>query len=242
MLSAGEGTQFRQAAGFDGSNAREAIRLPRKKLDPRVCGAPGAQSPDVRLIGWGAPGGSRPRLKRPSRFAVWDHMLNWLKRHTLQDQIDRELRTLTRGDRASLPVLDSFKYSYRAVRGERLICVHDDVIRIECRSTGRYGYTGASLSVPVGGGVRIRVGTGQIAARRNWHEVAQGRLLVTDKALAFESGSQNQRWTWNQIANVEICTDGYAIFRRHGKPVLLVWRESRPRVCAIIDLLLRRIG
>ena len=168
-------------------------------------------------------------------------MLNWLRSQTLQGQIQRELEVLTKGDRASLPLLDPDKHGYRPVRGEHLICVHEGLSRIECRSTGRYSYKGVSVSAPLVSGVRVRLGKGQIIGRRNWQEVAKGRLLVTEKALAFESESRNDRWTWNQIANVETCTDGYAIFRRRGKPVLLVWREPRPRVCAIIDLLLRRI-
>ena len=113
---------------------------------------------------------------------------------------------------------------------------------MDWKSTGRYSFGGASVSVPVAKGIRVRVGGGSVAREKAFQVTDRGRLLVTDKALAFEGRKRNERWTWGQLADIEIYRNGYAIHRRRGKPVTFKWSNAKPNVCAVIDLMLRRVA
>lgn len=161
-----------------------------------------------------------------------------VKAERLQSSIDHAIDQLTDGNSASFEALDAVEYGYRPVSGETLLQVHNGLRRMEMKSTGRYSHSGTSVSVPITKGVRIRVGGGSVARGKSYQEIDTGRLLVTDKALVFEGRTRNDRWTWGQIADVDICRDGYAIHRRRGKPVELLWSQAEPMVCAVIDILL----
>ena len=132
-----------------------------------------------------------------------------------------------------------FSGNKRAVAARLL---HDGLSRREWKSTGSYSYGGASVSVPIAKGMRVRVGGGSVAREKAFQVTDRGRLLVTDKAVAFEGRERNERWTWGQVADIEIYKNGYAIHRRRGKPVTFTWSHAKPKVCAVIDLMLRRVA
>lgn len=86
--------------------------------------------------------------------------------------------------------------------------MHDNLKRVELKSTGRYLTEGASISIPIVKGIRYRIGSGSIIPEKSFQVTAAGRLLLTDKALIFESAQKNERIAWGQIANVTRAMDG----------------------------------
>jgi hypothetical protein len=109
---------------------------------------------------------------------------------------------------------------------------------MEMRSTGRFRTGGASISIPIVKGVRYRIGSGTIRTQKEWQATAQGRLLVTDRALVFEGGDKNERVTWTQVANVELLIDGLIIHKRSGSPRTYVTVSPDPRFSAVVELML----
>lgn len=148
---------------------------------------------------------------------------------------------LSAPDRMSLQPLDAAEYDYRPVARESLIAVQENASFMELKSSGYYRSSGASLSIPIMRGVRYRVGAGRIASEKSWQVTATGRLLVTDKAIAFESPQKNERITWGQIADVEVLLDGYRIAKRTGSPKSFVVESPDPRFAAIVELMLMRV-
>ena len=176
-------------------------------------------------------------------IAIVDGVVSASRTKAFQSEIGAEIDKLMFGEhKASFPVLDAADHGYRLVAGEKLLRVHEGLSRMEWKSTGRYSYGGASVSVPIAKGMRVRVGGGNIARERAFQATNQGRLLVTSKALAFEGRERNERWTWSQVADVEICKNGYVVHRRRGKPVTFTWGKAKPDVCAVIDMMLRRVA
>lgn len=142
---------------------------------------------------------------------------------------------------ATLPVLSTSEAGYRPVGGENLIALQEGVSRREMRSTGKYSTSGGSISIPLGGGVRYRVGTGSIRTEKAMTTVATGRLLLTDKAVAFESREGNTRLTWGQIADLNIARDGVVFHRRNGKPLIFATDSLDPKFAAAALLLRDRV-
>nr|WP_250807827.1 hypothetical protein [Neorhizobium tomejilense] len=157
-------------------------------------------------------------------------------------QIERERHALLSApDRMSLQPLDPADYDYRPVAKESLIAVQENASFMELKSSGVYRSAGTSVSIPIMRGVRYRVGTGRVASEKSWQVTATGRLLVTDKAIAFESPQKNERITWGQIADVELLLDGYRIAKRSGRPKTFVVHSPDPRFAAIVELMLMRV-
>jgi hypothetical protein len=75
---------------------------------------------------------------------------------------------------------------------------------------------------------------------KEWQTVGIGRLLVTDKAIAFESDSGNIRVTWTQVANIDVMWDGFQIHKRTGKPLLFRISGHDPKFAAVVLLLFSR--
>lgn len=148
---------------------------------------------------------------------------------------------LSAPDRMSLQPLDPADYDYRPVARESLIAVQENASFMELKSSGYYRTSGTSLSIPIMKGVRYRIGAGRIASEKSWQVTATGRLLVTDKAIAFESPQKNERITWGQIADVELLLDGYRIAKRTGSPKTFVVESPDPRFAAIVELMLMRV-
>lgn len=155
----------------------------------------------------------------------------------------RNARSLLLSDEnsASLPVLSAASIGYRAVGRENLIAVHDGISRLEYKSTGRYRTHGASFSVPIMKGVRYRVGSTSVRTQKEWQVIASGRLIVTDKAVAFESPERNERITWTQIAGVELHIDGFTIAKRSGPPRRFIAANPDPHFAVVLELLAARV-
>lgn len=148
---------------------------------------------------------------------------------------------LTSSTTASLLVLNASDHGYRLVGKEKLLAVQNDAVRMEMKSTG-YSTAGMSISIPIVKGVRFRVGGGNIQTKKSWQETAHGRLLVTDKAIVFESSLKNERITWTQVADIELLTDGYSIAKRNGPPRNYKVASPNPEFAAIVDLMLSRVA
>lgn len=147
---------------------------------------------------------------------------------------------LTSSSSASLPVLKASDVGYRPVAKENLLAVQNGATRMEMKSTGRYKTGGTSVSIPIMKGVRYRVGSGSIRTEKSWQATAQGRLLVTDKAVVFEGGDRNERITWAQIANIEMLLDGFIIAKRSGPPRTYQVNSPDPKFAAVLELMLSR--
>lgn len=147
---------------------------------------------------------------------------------------------LTSSNSASLPVLKASDVGYRPVAKENLLAIQNGATRMEMKSTGRYRTGGTSVSIPIMKGVRYRVGSGSIRTEKSWQATARGRLLVTDKAVVFESGDRNERITWTQIANVELLIDGFTIAKRSGPPRTYQVSSPSPEFAAVLELMLAR--
>lgn len=110
------------------------------------------------------------------------------------DAVDAARHSMVvRKNRVSLPVLEASSLGYRPVGKEVVVNVQYDAVRIENKSTGRYGTSGASVSIPVVEGVRFRVGAGSIRGEKSWQATDTGRLILTDKAIVFEGSAKNER-------------------------------------------------
>jgi len=144
--------------------------------------------------------------------------------------------------KVSFPVIDPNDYSYRPVAKESLLAVHDDINRLEMKSTGRYTTSGMSVSVPLTKGVRFRLGNGSIRTQKALQITASGRLLITDKAIIYESSEKNERIPWGQISDIELLFDGYKIFKRSGLPKMFSFSKTNANFAAIMDFMLRRVG
>jgi hypothetical protein len=148
---------------------------------------------------------------------------------------------LAREDEASLPTLDAAGLGYRPVGNEKVLAVQIGAKRMEMKSTGRYGTAGTSISIPIIKGVRYRIGGGSIRTEKSWQVTGNGRLIVTDKALSFESQDKNERITWSQIADVRIFTDGFQIAKRSGPPRTYVVESPDPNFAAVLELMLAKV-
>lgn len=158
------------------------------------------------------------------------------------DALEAAWQGMRTGDKsATLPVISASEAGYRPVGGENLVALQNGVARREMRSTGKYQTSGGSISIPLGGGVRYRVGTGSIRAEKAMTTVASGRLLLTDKAVAFESREGNTRLTWGQISDLNIARDGVVFHRRNGKPLIFATDALDPQFAAAALLLRDRV-
>ncbi|MCV9965112.1 hypothetical protein OIU34_24835 [Pararhizobium sp. BT-229] len=148
---------------------------------------------------------------------------------------------LSAPDRMTLQPLDPGDYRYRPVGKENLIAIQENASAFELKSSGNYRTSGASISIPIVKGVRYRVGAGRIASEKSWQVTATGRLLITDKAVVFESPEKNDRITWGQIADVELMVDGFRIAKRTGSPKTFVVNSPDPKFAAVLELMLMRV-
>lgn len=142
---------------------------------------------------------------------------------------------------ASFPVVNPDDIGYRPVGGEKIVAVQDGATKMELRSTGRYQTGGTTVSIPIMKGVRYRVGTGTIRSEKEWQGTAFGRLILTDKAFVFEGNEKNERITWTQVANAELLSDGFRVFKRTGPPRTFAVERPDPKFAAALDLMLRRV-
>ncbi len=162
---------------------------------------------------------------------------------SLKERIGSSREALLSGSNtASLPLLDASDFGYRPVFQEKLIAVQDDVTQMEFRGTGHQRTGGASVSIPMGKEVLYTVSSGSIRSQKDWHPLASGRLLITDKAIVFEGDAGNERITWGKVAEIETRPDGYEVSTRGDPP--RTYRVSRLdlKFAAILELILIRTG
>ena len=157
-------------------------------------------------------------------------------------QLQKAIGALKTGEgTASLSTMDAAEHEYRLVGNEKLMAIQNDATRMETKSTGQYSMSGSSISIPIVKGIRYRVGGGNITRNKEFMATAKGRLLITDKAVVFESDEKNERYTWGQISDIEILLDGFTIQKRRGLAHTYSVENFNYEFAAIADLLLQRI-
>ena len=191
----------------------------------------------------------RERVQRESKGAAYATAIEDEAMQLLPEDIDKtKLKTellsggvdTTQPLHFALPTLDPSAFGYRPVAQEHLFAVHDNIKRVELKRTGRYLTKGMSLSIPIVKGIRYRAGGGSIATEKSVQVTAVGRLLLTDKAIIFESAQTNERITWGQIANVTTKIEGFEIAKRNGPLRTFIADKPDPHFAAIIQILLSR--
>jgi hypothetical protein len=114
--------------------------------------------------------------------------------------------------RATLKVLNPVPHNYRLTAGESLLAAME-VSLIETVATGRNE------------SFRSYDNTGYYSAEKADQVTAVGKLLITTRALVFQSGTCNHRWQWSKISNVEILPYAFKVHMRSGSPKLFGFTE-----------------
>jgi hypothetical protein len=164
------------------------------------------------------------------------------KKLTYSERIAIEKSALMTGEgSASLETIEAQEIGYRPVGSENVLAVEWAVERLELKSTGRYSTGGMSVSIPIVKGVRWRIGSGKVRGEKTMQVTGRGRLIVTDKAIVFESPEKNERITWGQIAGIEFFSDGYQVAKRSGPPRTFSIKAPDPKFAAVLELMLSRV-
>lgn len=162
-------------------------------------------------------------------------LYDWMRRRHYAAQVKdagSQLFSDTKG--LTVPIIDPVAAGYRPLRGERLVAVQEGVARVELRRTGGVSSRGTSVSIPIVKGLRYRLYTGNTHRPKTWQPVAQGRLLITDKALVFEGSEKGERLAWEQVAKVELRSDGFIVARRSGPARNYTAAAPDPHFAAIL--------
>ncbi len=142
---------------------------------------------------------------------------------------------------ASISTLDAAEHEYRLVGDEKLMAIQNNATRREMKSTGQYSTSGSSFSIPIVKGIRYRFGMGNITRKQEFMATAKGRLLITDKAVVFESEEKNERYTWGQISDMGFASNGFVIQKRKGASHTYLVESFNYEFAAIADVWLRRV-
>lgn len=149
---------------------------------------------------------------------------------------------LTGSNTASFPLLDASAYSYQPMFQEKLVAVQEDVTLMEFNGSGLVRTGGLAISMPIGVAGRYKVSSGRIRSKKAWQPLAKGRLLLTDKAIIFESDGDDERITWGKVSVIETRLDGYEILIPGDPPRTYVVSELDTRFAAVLELMLIRTG
>jgi len=171
---------------------------------------------------------------------LWRSVSERLAVFKLKRTIRRKAADLGSGNLASPMVISGADHNYTPVGEEKLLRVHELVCRIRWKPAGNQANGSASSSGSDATGIMARFRGRKVSGGRQATEAETGRLLVTNEALVFEGRSGKERWTWGELAEVEISRHGYAIHLVDGMPIRLDWKKSDPETCAVIGLMLRR--
>ena len=153
-----------------------------------------------------------------------------------------EKNKMKRGvDKASLPVLSAEDFNYRPVGKEKLVAIHERVLDFDRANKYRPSADGPFSSLLGALTRKHRVPISISKLPREFRERFLGRLLLTDKAVIFESLEHNERITINQIAGVRFHIDGFTISKRNGSPRIFQIASPDPKFAAVLDLLLSRV-
>ncbi len=171
---------------------------------------------------------------------LWRRASERLPLFKLKHKIRRKAADLGSGNSASLTVINAADHNYRPASEEKLLRIHEQVFRIRLKPAGNRANGSTSTSGSDVKGIKARFRNRNVSRGRQVMDRETGRLLVTNEALVFEGMGGKERWTWAQLADVEISRYGYAIDLRDGTPIRLDWNKSDPETCAVIGLMLRR--
>lgn len=104
-------------------------------------------------------------------------------------------------------------------------------------ATSRVDYKGASVSIPVGAGVRFRVGSisPQRVTTRELQLVDRGRLVITNKRLFFDGQAKNTTIEIRHLVGIGIDRESLLLDKTSGRdPRLRVVDGDSPRRAAVI--------
>ena len=104
-------------------------------------------------------------------------------------------------------------------------------------ATSRVDYKGASVSIPVGAGVRFRVGSiaPQRVTTRELQLVDRGRLVITNKRLFFDGQAKNTTIEIRHLVGVGVDRESLLLDKTSGRdPRLRVVDGDSPRRAAVI--------
>jgi hypothetical protein len=159
------------------------------------------------------------------------------------DQVKAEAQAIidAKGENGetSIPVYDPAAFDYRPVGGEKVVGCLDGVHRVEVRNTGRYvrgdGFWKSVMRGLLGQRkAHLVMGSPVRVAEKEQRVTATGQLIVTDKAVAFEGDTKNERLAWRKIADVELLSDGVQISKRSGPPRVYAFTQPDPKFAAVL--------
>ena len=162
---------------------------------------------------------------------------------SLKERIGNSRQALLRGSNtASFLLLDAAEYGYQPMFQEKLVAIQEDVTLVAFNGSGLVRTGGVAVSMQIGVAGRYRVSSGRIRSKKAWEALAKGRLLLTDKAIVFESDGESERITWGKVSVIETRLDGYEILIPGDPPRTYLVSELDTKFAAILELMLIRTG
>jgi len=79
------------------------------------------------------------------------------------------------------------------------------------KNTGRGGYHGITVSIPIMKGVRYRAGGGRIGMEKAWVADQQGTLHFTTDRVVFNGNNKNFSVRWDKVIGLSTDSNGTAI-------------------------------
>lgn len=106
--------------------------------------------------------------------------------------------------------------------------------------TKSVGYRGASVSIPIVKGFRIRVGQGRVhrETEQYQHSFGKGTFCATNKRLIWNGPNKNIAINLTKIIDFEPFTDGVRVEKDTGKPLLIVFSSEEKSFGPLLSRLL----
>lgn len=139
-----------------------------------------------------------------------------LPAETIQDY--RRFRLLAEIDNGVLPVLELDGVMLQA--GEEVHWSEPGDLVEEKVVSRRYQGGSQGVSIPLGGGVRWRVGAarGKMVSEYGLVKVSAGRFVVTNKRLMFAGDKKSFSVPFGKLVNINLAADGVVLGMATGKP------------------------
>lgn len=139
-----------------------------------------------------------------------------LPAETMQDY--RRCRLLAEIDAGVLPVVDLDGVLLKA--GEEAHWSEPGDLVEEKVVSRRYQGGSQGVSIPLGGGVRWRVGAarGKMVSQYGLVKVSSGRFIITNKRLMFAGDKKSFSVPFGKLVNIEMAEDGVVLGMATGKP------------------------
>ena len=117
-------------------------------------------------------------------------------------------------------ILEPIPVSIRLSKGEQCYHVASAIWSQQKTVRRHHGYTGASIGLRVAKGVTLRVGRAVpvTSSHEEIVDVADGRLYVTNKKLAFVGQSRSTTITKRRLLDWEVYKDCIMVHKSSGKP------------------------